>query len=368
MKINHSAKRRSFHSAKTAVVIVILVNLAGAPAHGAGEEKTAERTAANVNTETSSQKPDLTLRGWLRPPDKLTQRNRDGSEIKKGAVSKADAVNIYAHTSSCSLNRCGWEYTLEVEIRPMVEEFTDNPTHQSPALVRTMSDCSEISYPAVNVGGLSADTSYKWRAREKVVTYEEHHDDGKLRCINPAVHFSGWASHGGETLYSFMTPPLITTVTAFPDSVVMETGTLENGNASRLVLDDYIFYRVWSTNLPPHVTSWYGVFTGLTPRLSNLQIDYKGGNSRECEQSLSIWNWKEEDWIELDSRPVGEEDVEIDGLHPPDPSSAYVAPSGNGELRVRIRCVRENLTFTSNGNRLRIVYDKPLSVQEVEAK
>jgi hypothetical protein len=158
---------------------------------------------------------------------------------------------------------------------------------------------------------------------------------------------------------NFTTPPG-TTVTAFPSSTVIQTGTLRGGSAANLNADDDSFYEVNSTTSGTRTTSWYAAFTGVSNSLSNLRITYKGKNSLSCTQTVSVWRWTTSSWVQLDSRSVGTTEVLIADLAPTGTLADYVSgTSGDGELRVRIRCTTSVGNFFSSGDLARIVYDRP---------
>ena len=313
------------------------------------------------NMETRGGLPDLARSGWRQAPNELRQLNRDGTPLSMGAESKAPSLRPSGKTSSCSLNKCPWDYSLEVELRPVEEEFTGDPTHRSTSMARGSEDCSEVLYPPLNVAGLVYGTAYKWQAREKVVVYEASYVEKELACINPQTHYSPWEGHGEGGSPSFVIAPLVVRTTKAPTAVVKIEGSGSDGTANRLNLDDERYYRVWATVQSPYITSWYAIFTGMGERERNLEISYKGYNSQRCDQRLDIWDWKLREWTSLDSQEVGDKETVIEGLVPPGEISNYVSAPGTAELRVRVQCSSNTLSFSSNGNSLNISYDQPIS-------
>ncbi len=278
-----------------------------------------------------------------------------------GAESKSTSLTLSGSTSNCSLSGCPWDYALEVELRPVEEEFTGDPTHRSPSMARGSEECGEVTYPPLNVAGLVHGTAYKWQAREKVVVYEASYVKKKLSCINPQTHYSTWEGHGEEGAPAFVIAPFVVRTTKTPTAVVKMEGSGSDGTANRLNLDDERYYRVWATVQQPYITSWYAIFSGLDEGARNLEINYKGLNSQRCDQRLDIWDWQLREWTGLDSQEVGEEETTIEGLVPPGDIPNYLSDSATGELRVRVQCSSKNLSLSSNGNSLNISYDKPLS-------
>lgn len=304
---------------------------------------------------------DLARSGWRQAPKELKQLNREGAPLGMGAESKAPTLTLSGSTSSCSLNECPWDYSLEVELRPVEEEFTGEATHGAPSMSRGREYCGEAPYTPLTVAGLVHGTAYKWQAREKVVVFEASYVEKKLACINPQIHYSTWEGYGEEGAPSFVIAPLVVRTTKVPAAVVKMEGSGSDGTASKLNLDDERYYRVWATAQSPYITSWYAIFTRLDERARNLEISYKGYNSLRCDQRLDIWDWKLREWTSLDSQELGDEETIIEGLVPPGEISNYVSDPGSGELRVRVQCSSDVLSFSSNGNSLIISYDQPIS-------
>lgn len=66
---------------------------------------------------------------------------------------------------------------------------------------------------------------------------------------------------------------------------------------------------------------------------------------------------KSSSWIDLDSRSVGTSEVLIaDRALGGTPADYVSRNSGDGELRVRIRCQTSSGSFVSSGNLLKVVY------------
>jgi subtilisin family serine protease len=152
----------------------------------------------------------------------------------------------------------------------------------------------------------------------------------------------------------------LTSVTASPSAVAIQTGTLRSGSAASLATDNNAYYRVNSTTSGTRTTAWYGRFTAVTNSLSNLRVTYKGKNSRSCTQTVSIFRWSDDTWVQLDSRSVGTSEVSIANLAPPGTLATYVSgTNGGGELRVRVRCTRSSGSFYASGDWMRITYQRP---------
>lgn len=153
-------------------------------------------------------------------------------------------------------------------------------------------------------------------------------------------------------------------VTASPTSAVIEPGggSLAWGGAARLAANDDVFHQVNSTTSGTRVTSWYGAFSGVPNAIRDLQVDYSGRNTRPCGQTLSIWRWSDSSWVQIDplsgSRSVGNTEVSLSDLAVGGEPGAYVSgSSGDGELRVRVRCTRTSDNYAAWGDFMQIEYE-----------
>ena len=154
---------------------------------------------------------------------------------------------------------------------------------------------------------------------------------------------------GSDHAWSFST---LTNVVASPAAVAIQTGTLRSGNAASLTADDNNYYQVNSTRSGTRATAWYGSFAGVSNDLSGLRVTYKGRNSTSCSQTVAIWSWASNGWVQLDSRNVGTSEVLIE-RNPTGNLADYV--SSDGELRARVRCTK-NKNFYARGDLMRIAY------------
>ena len=151
-----------------------------------------------------------------------------------------------------------------------------------------------------------------------------------------------------------------TQVTAVPSATTITTGTLRSGSAASLSADDNSYFEVNSTTSSTRTTDWYGTFTGVTNSLSNLRVSYTGKNSQSCTQVVYIWRWSTSSWRELSSRTVGTTEVALVNLVPSGSAANYVSgTSGDGEVRVRVRCRRSSPSFFASGDLLQISYVRP---------
>jgi hypothetical protein len=210
------------------------------------------------------------------------------------------------------------------------------------SLTLNATNAALVTSHSITLTGLAPNTTYYYRVTSRY-----------------AAGNSSTAPPVASSPASFTTPA-VTTVTAFPTSMVILSGTLRGGSAASLNVDDNSYFEVNSTTAVTRVTSSYGVFPGIPNSLSNLKITYKGKNSQSCTQRVAIWRWTTSIWVQLDSRSVGTTEVLINDLVPAGALADYVGgSSGNGELRVRVRCTTSAGNFFSSGDLMRIVYDRP---------
>jgi hypothetical protein len=178
--------------------------------------------------------------------------------------------------------------------------------------------------------------------------------------IDPATDTAGNPLIEGRS-WTFTT----TTVTAYgavPNSVVRLIGSARAGDEAQLGASDNAYYEVNAGKSGgTQTTSWYGTFTDVSNDLANLNVTYEGRNSRTATQTIAIWNWVTNTWVQLDARSVGDADVLIADLVPSGTSLGdYVTgSSGPGELRIRVHATRNSPSFFSSADLLKIVYDAP---------
>jgi Bacterial Ig-like domain/PA domain len=165
---------------------------------------------------------------------------------------------------------------------------------------------------------------------------------------------------GTEKVWSFTVAAASTVVTAHPSGATIESGSILNGTAARLWANDNSYFEVSSTTSGTRRTSWYGAFPGVSNSLSSLRITYSGKNSRTCTQTVSVWRWTTGTWVQLDSRSVGATEVLIADRTPSGTLADYVSgASGDGEIRVRVRCTSSFSSFSASGDLLQIVFQRP---------
>ena len=180
--------------------------------------------------------------------------------------------------------------------------------------------------------------------------------------------FVSWSDGGpqshlivvGESTDTYTALFHVTAVEIFPAVSTVTTGTPAGGDESSLLSDDDDYFLVNSTRNGTRTTAWYGAFSDVPNDLSGLRVRYKGKNSRNCTQTISLWNWSLGAWTPLDVRVVGTTEVDIAGLAPAAPLGDFVSgANGNGEVRIQVRC-QAGANFTARGDLLTMTYEAPI--------
>ncbi|HEX2221088.1 MAG TPA: S8 family serine peptidase, partial [Candidatus Limnocylindria bacterium] len=140
---------------------------------------------------------------------------------------------------------------------------------------------------------------------------------------------------GAARTWSFKT---LTTATAVPAATVISRGSARSGGAAQLGADDGAWYAVNSTASSTYTTDWYARVTGVPNSLLSLRVAYSGKNSRTCSQTVSLYRWSTASWVQLDARSVGTTEILVDKAAGGTLADYVSGSSGDGEVRVRIRC------------------------------
>lgn len=163
----------------------------------------------------------------------------------------------------------------------------------------------------------------------------------------------------GDESWSF-TSGVPTAVTVTPTSVTRQSTTLKSGSPSSLRADDNIFYQVGSTTSGTRKTSWYGSFLGIPNGLTDLSVAHRSLSSRACTQTIEAWRWTTTSWVRLDSHSVSTVETGVQGLVPAGAAADYVSgTTGDGELRVRVKCTNGSASFTHSSDLLSASFTRP---------
>jgi hypothetical protein len=78
-----------------------------------------------------------------------------------------------------------------------------------------------------------------------------------------------------------------------------------------------------------------------------------------CSQVVSVWNWTTSTWVQLDSRSVGATEVLVDRAAGGTLADYVSGTTGDGEVRVRVRCTHATSAFFSSADLLRVTFTRP---------
>jgi uncharacterized repeat protein (TIGR01451 family) len=146
-------------------------------------------------------------------------------------------------------------------------------------------------------------------------------------------------------------PPPTSTLTAYPGSTTLDTGTVRAGDFTRLAANDNSFYQL---NSATNAVSWRAHFTGIPNSLRSLRVTYSGANSPICNQNVSIWN--SGTWTTLDSRWVTSSEVLINAPVGGTLANYVSGDTGTGDVTVRVQCTNFYAFYTS-ADLMSIVYE-----------
>jgi subtilisin len=153
--------------------------------------------------------------------------------------------------------------------------------------------------------------------------------------------------------------PSYVATTAAPGSVSVQSGSIRRGSVTSVATNDDVFFRTNSTTSGTRTSSWTASFKGISNALRNLRLAYGGKSSATCTQTLSVWRWTTSTWVQVDSRSLGTTELAIDRAASGTPADYVSGTSGDGELRVRVRCTRSSSNFYASADLLRIVFERP---------
>jgi subtilisin len=148
------------------------------------------------------------------------------------------------------------------------------------------------------------------------------------------------------------------TVNAHPFAATLEAGSVVAGSYSRLATDDNLFYAVAATTSGTRTSSWHGRVAGVSNAAKTLSIRYRGRASATCSQTISIYRWTTASWVQLDARGLGTTESQVDRAVTGTVADYVSGTSGDGEVRVRVRCTA-GYGFTASADLLRITHTRP---------
>ena len=159
-----------------------------------------------------------------------------------------------------------------------------------------------------------------------------------------------------ERTWTFKT---IATMTGTPSGTTVQTGSFRAGSFANLGQDDNLFYQVTSTSSRTRTASWYGTITGVPNSLRSLTVAYRGKNTTVCSQVVYLYNWTNGTWVQLDSRSVGTTEALVQRSVGGTLSNYVSASTGDGEIRVRVRCTHSSRAFYMSGDLMTVTFTAP---------
>jgi len=143
--------------------------------------------------------------------------------------------------------------------------------------------------------------------------------------------------------------------TASPDSAQAVRGKVVAGDAGSLESDDG---EVFSVKQKRRV-EWEAEFDGLPDDLTSLGVRYHGSSTRECKQTISIYDWRLAAYVAIDQRDLGddEQEISLEDINLAGEPRDYVSgEGGNGTVRLRFKC---KAATTLSTDLLEIAYEHP---------
>jgi subtilisin family serine protease len=204
--------------------------------------------------------------------------------------------------------------------------------------------------------GTSVPSTYSWSGNTLTLRPSGSLAEGTsytARLSTAARDLTGNPLATGRT-WSFATSR---TVVGYPAATALEAGTVRAGGYSRLGADDNLFFEVNSTTTGTRTAAWHGRVTGVSNAAKTLSVRYRGRASATCSQTVAVYNWSTLGWTTIDTRSVGTTEVQVDRAVTGTLASYVSGTSGDGEVRVRVRCAA-NYGFYSGADLLRVSHTR----------
>jgi hypothetical protein len=149
-----------------------------------------------------------------------------------------------------------------------------------------------------------------------------------------------------------------TTVTSSPFATTITAGSLRAGDYTRWRADDDVYFQASSTTSGTRTSDLYARFSGVSNALRSLRLTHKGKSSVSCSQALYLYNWTRAVWVQIDARTVGTTEVLVDRSVTSGFADYVSGTSGDGEVRLRVRCTA-SASFVTSGDLMRVTFTKP---------
>jgi probable HAF family extracellular repeat protein len=180
-------------------------------------------------------------------------------------------------------------------------------------------------------------------------------------AVNSFGEIAGSGVFAGGARHAVLLRP--ETISVSPSTVGVVVGTRRSGDVGDIAVDDDAYFEVDAADQPAlttagaRLTDWAGTFSAIPNEVIALDLRYKGKNSSACRQTVSVWNWENSEWADLDTQTVGTSEIEVRRA-PKGALQDYVSgTTGMGELKLRVRCQRDDATaFFSSGDLMEVRY------------
>ena len=150
--------------------------------------------------------------------------------------------------------------------------------------------------------------------------------------------------------------PLTVYRSSAPAAVTISTGTLRAGTVNSLITADGANYQVNSTSSGTRTTTWSATVANIPNTTSGLQVTYKGSDSLNASQTLSVFNYATNAWVTAKTSTAGPAAVTSIVVPTGAPADYVSGTSGNGSVKVRLKTINPTASFYTSGDRLSVGY------------
>jgi subtilase family serine protease len=150
--------------------------------------------------------------------------------------------------------------------------------------------------------------------------------------------------------------PLAVYRSSAPAAVRISTGTLRAGTVNSLNTADGASYQVNSTSSATRTTTWSATVANIPNTTAGLQVTYKGSDSANASQTLSVFNYATNAWVTARTSAVGPAAVTSVVVPTGTPADYVSGTSGNGSVKVRLKTINTTTSFYTSGDQLSVGY------------
>lgn len=214
----------------------------------------------------------------LNPKLTAEQFQRSGASIPFGGVLEDPIVELSVEAVPTYISY-GFEqyHYLEIEVRPISEQFTGVMTHSVGPVVLT-GPSPTILLQSQSISLAFPDTKYKWAARQRVVYVRcwKQFDGSPPYVTKRDTIYGPWVAFGETTKGAFRTPPLRSWKSIKPTAVKIVAGRKVSGAPSDLDSDNSKYYSVESRSNSGREMVIITAEAPVPADTRHLRIRYKG--------------------------------------------------------------------------------------------